>query len=197
MQLRKKLRVLAITVGAVAALMAIAASPAMAELVGTKFSASTATVSGTNLTVKKNGGEAKTCELKALTGKTHEGGLEVYSQFWPTFQTILECTGGTKLWISLMATGRYDTVTGAYSLKLNYPGTGGGYVSPYGGMYRIGYPFKEIFAGWTNGSESTPSTINFNETYLGKQEPGLTEDITLSGSLTATTSTGGLLTLSH
>lgn len=197
MKPRRKLRALAVTVGAIGALAALSASPAMAEIVTTQFNASTAKLSGTGLTVKKNGGEAKTCELKAVTGKTQVNGkLEVYSQFWPTFQTILDCTGGTKLWISMMATGRYDTVTGAYSLKMNYTFPGGAYVSPWG-QYRIGYSGKELIAGWTNGSGATSSTINFNETYLGKHEPALTEDITLSGTITATTSTGGLLTLSH
>ncbi len=201
MKLRRKLRVLAITVGAIGVVAALGASPAMAESVATKFNAGTAKLSGTGLTVKKNGGEAKTCELKATTGTASEtnGTMTVYSQpVWYTLPTKLECTGGTTLHISMIATGKYDTVTGAYSLRSIYGGTtGGGYLSPYG-AYLGGYgQGKETIAGWTNGSGSTSSTINFNETYLGTLESDLSSKITLTGTITATTSTGGLLTLSH
>lgn len=201
MQIRKKLHVLAIAVGAICALAALGASPAMAESISTKFNANTATLSGTNLTVKKNGGEAKTCQLKATSGTASEsnGTLTVYSQpVWYTLPTRLECTGGTQLHISMIATGKYDTVTGAYSLRSEYAGNfGEGYISPYG-TFLGGYgQNKETIAGWTNGSGSTPSTINFNETYLGVLESDHSAKITLTGTITATTSTGGLLTLSH
>ncbi|HEX6780615.1 MAG TPA: hypothetical protein VF125_01155 [Solirubrobacterales bacterium] len=197
MKLRRKLRVLAVTVGAIGVLAALGASPAMAELVDTKFNASTAKLSGSNLTVKKNGGEAKTCELKATTGKAGEatGSLQVYSQIFPFFQVVLECTGGTILWVPLYAsTGRYDTVTGAYSMLL-YTGVNREYTSPYG-KYIAGYGGKQVTTGWTNGSGETQSTVDFNETWLGALSSGLA-NITLSGTITATTSTGGLLTLSH
>jgi len=202
MKLRRKLRVLAITVGAVAALTAIAASPAMAEKVATKFNASTATLSGTNLTVKKNGGEAKTCELKSTAGKANEGSgtLEVWTvPLSFSLDTRLQCTGGTTLAISLFAAkGQYDTVTGAYSLKVTWAGNARGYLTPYASAsYWGGYLNKEVAPSWINGSGATASKIVFNETYLGKLEPALTADITLSGTITATTSTGGLLTLSH
>ncbi len=201
MKLRKKLRVLAIAVGAIGVVAALGASPAMAESVATKFNASTAKLSGTGLTVKKNGGEAKTCDLKATSGTASEtnGTLTVYSlPVWYTLPTRLECTGGTQLHISMIATGKYDTVTGAYSLRSEYGGTEGGYLSPYG-SYVGGYgqPSRETVAGWTNGSGSTSSTINFNETYLGALESDHSAKITLTGTITATTSTGGLLTLSH
>jgi hypothetical protein len=199
MKLRSKLRVLAITVGVVGAVAALGASPAMAEKIATKFNASTAKLSGTNLTVKKNGGEAKTCELKPVTGKASEpnGILEVWTvplNF--ALSTILECTGGTKFSLTMIAYGKYETTTGAYSLKLTWSGGGHGYVSPYG-SYIGGYNGKEVSAGWTNGSGLTPSTINFNETWLGVLESDFVSNITLTGTITATTSTGGLLTLSH
>lgn len=201
MQLKRKLRVLAVAVGAISALAALGASPAMAELVTAKFSAGTATLSGTNLTVKKNGGEAKTCQLKATSGTASQttGELLVYSQpVWYTLPTKLECTGGTTLHISMIAWAKYDTATGAYSLRSEYASTGQGYLSPYGNYWGgYGQPNRETVSGWTNGSGSTSSTIVFNETYLGALESNLSAKITLTGTITATTSSGGLLTLSH
>lgn len=197
MKLTKKLRVLAVTVGAIAALAAIGASPAMAEIVATKFNANTAKLSGT-LTVKKNGGEAKTCELKSATGIASEkspGYIQVYTNAFD-LQTYFTCTGGTKFSLGFYpALGRYDTITGAYSLNLTHLAKE--YASPWGG-YQAGYysPNGEIIAGWTNGSGATSSTIDFNELNVGALTSGFAK-ITVSGSLTATTSTGGLLTQSH
>ncbi len=200
MKLRRKLRVLALTIGAIGALAALGASPAAAELVPGKFNASTAKLVGSGLTVKRAGGEAKTCELKATTGTASEGSsaLTVYTQpVWFNLPTKLECTGGTTLHISMIAGARYDTVTGTYSLRLVYGGTtGAGYGSPYGDYYGGYGQGKESFVDWTNGSGATSSKIKFSETYLGARQTDLSK-ITLSGSITATTNSGGLLTLSH
>jgi hypothetical protein len=197
MNLLKNLRVLAMTVCAIGAIGAVAASPAMAELVDGKFSASTVTLSGSGLTVKKNGGEAKTCELKPATGKTEGATLYVYNLTSFMLPTVFECTGGTKLSLNFMGVrSRYDTVTGQYSLRLNPPKYTTGYLSPYGQYQFGGASLKDVIAGWTNGSEATPSTIDFNETYLGSVE-STGASLTLTGSVKATTSAGGLLTLSH
>ncbi len=192
----RKLRSLALMLGLVAALAAVVASPAMA----TKFNASTIKLSATNLTVKKNGGEAKSCSLAATAGTASEipGGFSVYTTIWPDFQTELQCTNGLKLWLPFEGTeSRYNSTTKAYRLVLYAP-SGGSYISPFStfSRYQPRYGAREVTPGWTNGSALTPSTINFNETWLGKAEPGLTEDVTLTGTITATTSTGGLLTLS-
>lgn len=195
MHLRSKFRALAIAVGAIAVVVAIAASPAMAEIVSTKFNANSVKLSGT-VTVKKNGAEAKTCELKSATGKVTEspGSLQVYTNS-TDLQTYFSCTGGTAFSLGFYsALGRYNTTTGAYSLNLVKVGSA--YQSPWGQYYPGYYTGGEIIAGWTNGSETTPSTIDFNELNVGALVSGFAK-ITVNGSLTATTSTGGLLTQSH
>jgi hypothetical protein len=192
----RKLRSVALMLGLVAALAAVVASPAMATKVNTKFNATTIKLSGTGLTTKLNGAEPKTCELASITGTASaSGSFTDYKEAWPSFQTVLPCAGGTKLWLTLLGSSYYDTTTGNYTVSLNY-GPGALYYSPYGEYY-AGYSGKEITATWVNGTALTPSTIVFNESYLGKLKPALSANVTLNGTMTATTSTGGLLTLSH
>jgi hypothetical protein len=63
---------------------------------------------------------------------------------------------------------------------------------PYGNYNQNG---GEKFRGkWTNGSGATASTVTFSEAPIGYSGGQL---LTLSGTLKATTPTGGLLTLSH
>lgn len=196
--LRKKLRVLAVTAGAIGVLVAVAASPAMASEVGTKFNAGTIKLTGSGLTLKKNGAEAKTCEIKSPSvGTTSES--EGYATAYNDsifLQTNFVCTGGTTFSLPTVALlGRYETTTGLYSLRFEASGTGDVSKSPWGSYYS-GY-YGMIVGGWTNGSGATASTINFNEYNVGVLASDVSKKLTLTGAIAATTKTGGLLTLSH
>ena len=195
MKTTRKLRRLAVTVGAIGAFAAIGASPAMAEQVPAKASATNISLSATNITVKKNGGEAKNCELaeKTATGKI-EGGALALIKSGPNFQTNLTCAGGTKFTMSFyLSMLVYDTVTGQYLLRAEY-GVGGPFESPWG-QYDPSPSYVPVGV-WTNGSGATNSTINFGESTVGIHEPGGAK-ISFSGAFTAKTGTGGLITLSH
>jgi hypothetical protein len=186
-------RVTALAVAACLLLGAFASS-AMATETSAKFSASTIKLSGTGLTVKR-GVETRTCEVPggSVTGQTFESTILAYND--PTFyRFIMTCTGKTQLALGFyFASARYETTTGAYFLWLHSSETP--QESPWGN-YTPGYFGAPATPGWTNGAGATPSTINFKETLLGTLNSDGSK-ITLSGNLTATTSTGGLLTLSH
>jgi hypothetical protein len=196
--MKKGARVASLTVAA-CLLLGISTSSAMAEEVGTKFSAGTIQLSASGLTLKKNGGEAKTCTLSAVNGIAYqsEGVAEIYNNSF-TLLTELNCTGGTLLELPFYATvGRYNTITGKYSVQLTRVGSGV-YSSPYGSYnFAFNVPSGWVAAGWTNGSGTTASTINFNETVIGVLHSNTSTKLTLSGSVKATTGTGGLLTMSH
>ncbi len=183
-------------------LLLVAASSAMASEVPAKFSSNTAIkVTGTGLTVKKNGGEAKTCELTSATGSvanstdgTNQGVLTAQNEE-PFYRTKLSCTGGTSLQLILaLGSAKYETTTGAYSLRFS-PFAGNSVSSPYG-TYYWAFGAANVQVGWTNGSGATASTLNFSETNIGTHIDEKSK-ITLTGSLKVTTSVGGLVTLSH
>jgi hypothetical protein len=194
--LSKKLRILTVTVGAIGALAAIAASPAMAEQIPAKASATNIGITATNITVKKNGAEAKNCELaEKFAAGPIEGG------FWAKirnvgdiyYQTRLTCAGGTKFSMDLYFSELlYDTTTGQYLLRAE-AGLEGPFESPWG-QYRGG-AFVPV-GTWTNGSGVTNSTITFPESTVGLQDIGGAK-ISFSGTFTAKTASGGLITLSH
>jgi len=145
-----------------------------------------------SLTVKKNGAEAKTCKLlEAVSGTaaTSSGSIAVYNNT-NTFMTELWCSNEKAFGLDFdPAIGKYNTVTGAYSLNLPWK-PNAIHNSPFGVYTQA----EHVAAGWTNGTETTPSTINFNETVLGTVFGGT---LTVTGTITATTSTGGLLAMSH
>lgn len=188
--MRRKLRALALSVGVVGAFAAVAATPALAEEVAAKASAANITLSATNITVKKNGAEAKNCELAGVNGKI-EGSIAWIKP--PTFsnETVLTCAGGTKFGLGFYPSVLfYDTVAGQYKMRTNPGGTP--LQSPWGNYTASpSYPVGV----WTNGSGATHSTIKFSETIVGKLSSGA--DISFSGTFTAKTNTGGLITLSH
>jgi hypothetical protein len=185
-----------VTVLAVAAslLLAVGASSAMAEVVSAKFSSTGSTkVPTANLTVKKNGIEPKTCNLPVAATGGGTSGSELYA--WNNEVTALmefSCGGSLSFSLALRpATGAYDTVAAAYKMWI-YPNPGccATLKSPWG-AYAGGSPF---LTGWTNGSGATQSTLTFNENVVGTIGSA---KITISGSITVTTGTGGLLTLIH
>jgi len=192
--LNRKLRTFVLTVCAVGAFAALAASPAMASEVFAKPSTSSIILTAKNITVKKNGAEAKTCEApeKTIVGHASEGFAEIKSNFGD-LQSYLTCASGKKFSLDFyLSTLYYDTTTGQYKLRSESALTGT-YQSPFG-------PF-EGQAGkptgvWTNGSGTTNSTLTFPETVVGYLLSGGAK-ISFSGTFTVSTITGGLITLSH
>jgi hypothetical protein len=183
-------------------LLGAVASTAMAEEVAGKFSSSSIKLSGSNLTVKKAGGDPRTCQLLEVIGSSSGGFLSVYNKWEGPETTELTCTGGGMALALRLNFGfaKYDTVTGAYSIVAQASNLNSvkspwgyyywGYNTPYGG-------YRAVRLNWTNGTASTPSTIDFNEQEIGVLAASTTTKLTLTGSLKATTSTGGLLTMSH
>lgn len=174
---------------AVAAVMVASAS---AATVPAKFSSAAFKLSGAgSITLKRAGIEPKTCELKTPIEAYAEGNEFLGSNNW-LGETVFSCTSGsTSLVIATYGEALYDTVTGAYSAHI-FDHSGSTMLSPYG-WYTQGS--SEKFRGkWTNGSGTTASTVAFTEAPIGYIGGKL---ITLTGTLKATTSSGGLITLSH
>lgn len=174
---------------ALAAFAAISVSPAAAESVTAKFSGTTLKLSGSSYTLKK-GTETKTCTLGGGSASS-----EISSNtFWlrnlsgQLGDTGFSCSG-SYFGLQWQGAAKYDTVTGQYSLvDLS---AGSQEISPWGT-----YGTVEWNAPWTNGSGTTNSTVTLNEVVVGKLFAGA-ESLKLSGTFTATTSSGGLITLSH
>lgn len=194
--MNKSKKVLATLAVACVAFAAVGASSAMAEVVNGKWSAGTIklALSGT-LTVKRNGGEAKTCEMPAgpATGQAVTGSGAAFA--WNdsvTGETKFSCgSAQLALYFSEML-AHYDTTTGKYSVQLLKVGPQAS--SPWGN-YNVGF-YGKPSGEFTNGSGTTASTLSFNEALVG----GLVSDsskITVTGTFNVTTTSGGLLTLSH
>jgi hypothetical protein len=192
--MRKKLRVLAVTVGAIGVVAALTAAPAMAEEVPAKASATNIRLSATSITVKKNGAEPKNCELASATGGIEFGAVAWIKSGITDYQTHLTCAGGTHFSIDFYGSFLYyDTATAQY--KFRPEGTlSGEFESPWGSY--LPTPGTKPTGVWTNGSGATNSTIKFNESPVGKIQPGGAQ-ISFSGTFTAKTAAGGLITLSH
>jgi len=182
---------------AVAAMTALLASSASASLVAAKFSsASFRFVGSGTITLKRNGIEAKTCELKTPLIGGNFGPTSSFQVGNGTFgEAKFTCpTGGTPVYLEMFYWGeaQYDNVTGAYSLRVdNYSEHTLG--SPYGQYSQI--TTGQDRGSWTNGSGTTASTVTFNEALIGHDTAG--KSITFTGTMKVTTSTGGLVTLSH
>lgn len=192
MRTRSRIRVFVSTIVAVCCLTALLAASASASIVPAKFSSFDLKLSGSGLiTLKRAGIEPKTCELKKpieafVEGNEFLGGNSEWGE------TRFSCTSGTTtLAIRSYGEALYDTVTGAYSLHIfDYAGVT--QLSPYSWYEQAA---GQKFTGkWTNGSGATASTVSFTEAPIGYAGGKL---ITFSGTLKATTSTGGLITLSH
>jgi hypothetical protein len=189
------MRVKLVVVAAVAAmaLTAITASSASASIVSAKFSPSGALyVKSTGVTIKKNGESAKTCTVSNI--RTEEIGTGAFLGSNEAFGGArFACSGSPGLQLAFYGGMKYDTETGRYWLQISDL-SNGSHESPFG-------PFWQITNGadqwtWVNGSGSTPSTMTLNEVYVGYV--GSThEKITISGTFTATTLSGGLVTLTH
>jgi len=168
------------TFGAAAAVLCIAAA-----IVPASAMAETAVFSGPmkwsgSLKIFLNGGSEKTCTIPSANSAGTSGSTFAFSQM------KLSCTGSTALEWWPIGEAYFES---GYHLRVNDFQEAHFYNSPYGLYVR-----RTFQVPWTNGSGSTQSTITFNKTEIGEANFG---PITATGTVTATTTTGGLLTLSH
>jgi len=172
----------------VSAFAAVVASPAQASVVNAKFSASSLKFTSTELTLKLNGGEAKSCNFQGWPTGTPSGSSAWLSneQFGYTW---IKCSDGTYLKMEMVVSAHFDTVANNYYLTVA-PNGSVGTTSPWGTWRQS----AEGKANWVNGSGSTQSTLTFEESVLGSTSTGT---ISLTGTITATTTSGSLITLSH
>lgn len=180
-----KMKVLLVTAVAAMALGAVSASSASASIVSAKFSSSSWKLTGT-LTVKRNGTEEKSCKLvKAIEGFGESSFIA--SNEW-TGASIFTCTDLSELVMRYVGEAKYDNVAGQYFLR----------ISSYNEALRSPWGPNTYFQSqsdwpWTNGSGATNSTMTLNELVIGTTTGG--QKITVSGTITAKTAAGGLVTL--
>lgn len=186
-----KMKVMGIAIVAALALSALVASAASASIVSAKFSSPLFKLTTTEVTIKKSGGEAKTCTLPKAIEVFAEGSSFIGSN---ELQTVrFSCTGGTSLRMSFNGQAKYDTVAEKYYLNVADPNSQA-FESPYG-LYLQSTGGTNNWT-WVNGSGSTSSTITLNEQWIGSTQTGSAK-ITMTGTFTVKTSSGGLITLSH
>jgi hypothetical protein len=173
------------------ALTAVTAGSASASVVNAKFSTASEFYikAPTGVTIKKNGGSAKSCTMAnmrvASSGSAFIGGS--------LGGTTFTCSGSSPLVIQFKGEAKYDTVTGRYWLQVS-DGPSFTQSSPWGEYWQNSSELDQWT--WVNGSGATSSTITLNEVRVGYLA-STGENITISGSLTATTLSGGLITLTH
>jgi hypothetical protein len=188
----KRMNVLLVAAVAAMALGAFSAGTASATVFRAKFSTSLFKLSTAGVTIKKNGAEAKSCTLSPAVEMWGEaGGAGFVGSNESQWKVRFNCTDGTYLRMSFNGEAKWDSVTEAYFLRVaDY--TSGSLQSPWG-LYSQFTAGTDDWA-WVNGSGATSSTITLNERLVGNVGG---QQITISGTLTAKTSSGGLVTLSH
>lgn len=177
-----------VTVVAAMALSGLSVSSASASIVTAKFSNSSWKLTTTGITVTRGGTESKSCTLsKAIEG--FGGSSFIASNEW-TGASRFTCTDLTSLVMRYVGQAWYDTVASRYYLRISSYNEA--LQSPWGPS-----SYFQTTSDWTwvNGSGSVPSTMTLNELYIGSTTGG--QKITLSGTITAKTASGGLVTLSH
>lgn len=180
-QARRLLSLCLVVLGLV---MAMGPSSAMAE-VAAKFSPENQFIQWSgSVKVFKNGGSEKTCTFPTEPPPSLVGS----NQFFISEMT-LSCTGGTSMRWDPKGSAWFGT---SYSLKFeDNQSQFGFHEGPW--MPWAGEQVKNL--PWTNGSGLTPSHISFNKTRIGINEDGSV--VTATGTVNVTTSTGGLLVLTH
>lgn len=194
MHLSRQLRIAVTSAVAALAMSAVLASVASAAIVPAKFSSSSIKLTTSNLTVKANGIEPKTCLAATLPG-TAEGQNFYVGNAGGFAESKFTC-GGLSFTMVFLGEARYDTVAGSYAFHVNdFPSWS--LQSPWGS-----YSQQSGASGgggsngvWVNGSGSTASTVTFGNPTVGWTFGG--KKVSIEGTFKATTSTGGLLTLSH
>jgi hypothetical protein len=190
----RSIKILLTAVVAAMAMSAILASVAAAEVVPAKFSSSEFNLTTSGLTLKRNGIEAKTCVSPSAIEGYAESSNFLASNLEGFAETKFTCGGTSTFTIVLKGTAKYDTVTNSYSLHVNDFNSWSLW-SPWSEGYWQNTGGKGSTATWTNGSGSTASTVKFTNQWIGSTFSG--KQVTIEGTLKATTLSGGLLTLSH
>jgi hypothetical protein len=184
----KKMKILIVAAMATLALGAITVSSASASIIRGKFSTSSFKLYGTSFTVKK-GAESKTCTPATISVSAFESSFFASNT---SEGTKFTCTDASYLLMVTAGEAKYDTVADRYYLFVGDQGQS--LRGPWGWYFQLTGGTDNWT--WVNGSGSTPSTMTLNEQWVGyKVEPY--EKITISGTFTAKTSSGGLVTLSH
>lgn len=190
----KRVKIMVLAAVAAMALTAVGATSASASILSAKFSGSTAGyLRTTGVTIKKNGGSAKSCT--ASTIRIEEVGPGAFIGTNESFGGIrFYCSGSWGLQMAFWGYLEYDSLTGRYWLQV-LDKTEQQLESPFGYYYQNTGETDQWT--WVNGTSTTsPSTIALNEQYVGKLV-STNEKITISGTFTATTLSGGLLKLTH
>jgi hypothetical protein len=185
-----KIKVLLVAAVAALALGAVSASSASASIVNAKFSSSSWKLTASSVTVTRNGTESKSCKLVNPIEGFAEGSGFLAMNEW-TGESIFTCTDGSTLVMRYSGEAKYDTVAGRYYLHISSYNEA--LASPWGP-----HAYFQSTSDWTwvNGSGATFSTMSPNALQIGLSTPG-SQKITVTGTITAKTSTGGLVTLSH
>lgn len=171
------------------ALSAIVASTASATIVAAKFSPSgQVKLTTTSITVKRNGTEAKVCTPSPnnISGAAENSSYFIANNGFG--ETKFSCPSGAYFSEYFSGQAKYDTVTEKYYWEMAKPYTS--LTSPWGSYFQV--VFK---VDWVNGSGLTPSTLVFKNQTVGVTSAGAS--ISVEGTYNVTTTTGGLVTLTH
>jgi hypothetical protein len=190
LKLKPRLATLLVTAVGVTALFALTSSPALAT-VHWNVSSTLAHWKGT-LTVKAEGSSV-TCsnvDMRVPTLNNEKFGFAEFNTVPSGGPIKISCAGGTTM--AFVHEGQGSVTEGKYALFM-WPVTGYWLESPFGEYFAN--PMFTSKGSITNGSGMTSSQLTFSEAVVGEMEPS-GAPLTISGTLTITTSTGGLLTLS-
>jgi len=190
----KRVKVMLVAAVAAMALTAVTAGTASAAVVNAKFSTTSEFYikSTSAVTIKKNGGSAKSCTMANLTVIPDSYGEFLgFNTFGGTGETKFACSGSSPLVMRFLGGAKYDNVSGAYWLQIT-DGPSSGLSSPFGEYLQFSSGLDKW--AWVNGSGSTPSTLTLNDVRVGYLA-STHEYITISGTFKATTLSGGLITL--
>jgi len=183
----KRTKILLAVAVATMALSAVGASSASATIYNANFSTTSFKLSTTGVTIKRNGAEAKTCTASINMSNLGSGNFIGSNE--SSGRTLFLCDGGASgLYMRMVGRAKYDSVAEKYYLEIySYNES---MQSPWSWYFQYSQKWT-----WVNGSGTTPSTVTLNEQLIGYTTTG--QPITMSGTFTAKTSTGGLVTLSH
>jgi hypothetical protein len=191
LRLKPRLATLLVTAVGVTALFGLTSSAALAEVhwnVGTTLSHWKGT-----LKVEAEGSSVTCSNLDLRISTFNNGGGSAEYKMYPSGIPVnFSCAGGTTMELVHKGNGSLSGVTYWLSMAA---ATGFWLESPYGLYFANPLPNNPPKLVFTNGSGITPSQVTFSGAEIGEvDETGAT--MFLSGTLTVTTATGGLLTLS-
>jgi hypothetical protein len=176
---------LLVTAVGITSLFALNASAALAE----HWSTGTTLSHWKGALTVKAGGSSVTCSSLDMRVPMWGGEGAPWDTIPSGIPIAVSCTGGTTM--EFVHEGRAHFTGGKAELTM-WAVTGFWLESPFG-LY-FADPLEIRTAAFTNGSGLTPSKVTFSETIVGEVVES-EAPLTISGTLTVTSSTGGLLTL--